>query len=263
MINVCSITNSLGADSLGVVAVLLILSLGAAVVLFYFLKSFAKVENKSFSLGGAVAGFFVIFLLLRSTYFRVTSTDREFGKLSSDEKIARLENEITQLITSKLDNFTIPKGYKSEVSKEFQFGFCFPEDWTFSRFPQQTMYGQAIDLKSAGTTGFSRSVNVVISDISNENQDLSAIFEACLQGVLMLMPNSELIFKENFLLQGLPAIRYRVDYVLNSEIELTVYQIVVADKDKKNVYAISFTTTQSDFESSRVLFDNIASTFRI
>jgi len=46
-----------------VVGVLLILSLVAAVVLFYCLDSFAQVQNKTVSLGGAAAGFVVILVL--------------------------------------------------------------------------------------------------------------------------------------------------------------------------------------------------------
>lgn len=246
-----------------VVGVLLILSLGAAVVLFYFLDSFAQVQNKGVSLGGAAAGFVVIFLLLRDTYFRVTSTEREFKNLSADEKIRILENQIEQLITSKLDNFVIPEGYKPEVSKEFRFGFCYPEYWEFSRFPQQTQYGFARDLKSAERLGFARNVNVIIADISSQEGELDKIYESNLAAVLTLMPNAKLVFKEDFLFQGLAATKYRVDWVTNLGEQLALYQILVADKDRKNLYTLSFTTTQEDFDSSRVLFDNIAGTFRI
>lgn len=250
-------------NSLLVVGVLLILSLGAAVVLFYFLDSFAQIQNKGVSLGGAAAGFVVILLLLRNTYFRVTSTEREFEKLSMDEKIRRLESQIEQLITSKLHNFTVPEGYKPEVSKEFQFGFCYPEDWEFFKFPQQTMYGGARDLKSAERLGFDRNVNVAISDISSQEGDLPEIYESSLAGVLAFMPNAELVFKEESLFQGLPAMKYKVNYVTNLGEQLTLYQIIIADKNRKNLYVISFTTTQEDFDSSRILFDSIASTFRI
>lgn len=246
-----------------VVLVLLILSLVAAVVLFYFLDSFAQVQNKVVSLGGAAAGFVVIFLLLRDTYFRVTSTEREFKKLSTDEKIRRLEAQIEQLITSKLDNFVVPEGYKPEVSKEFQFGFCYPEYWEFSRFPQETLYGFARDLKSAERLGFARNVNVIITDINSWEGELDEIYESCLANVLTVMPNAKLVFKENFLFQGLVARKYRVDWVTNLGEQLALYQILVADKDRKNLYTLSFTTTQEDFDSSRVLFDNIAGTFRI
>lgn len=246
-----------------VVGILLILSLGAAIVLFYFLESFAQVQSKGVSLGGAAAGFVVIFFLLRDTYFRVTSTERKFKNLSSDEKIHRLETQIEQLIASKLDNFIVPQGHKSEISKEFQFGFCYPEDWEFSRFPQQTFYGYAVDPKSAEILGFARNVNIIIDDISKAEVDLRKIYESGLAVALAFIPNAELISKEEFLFQGLPATKRRINYVTNLGEELALYQIFVADRNRKNLYTISFTTTQGDFNSSKALFDNIASTFRI
>ncbi len=246
-----------------VVGSLLILSLVAAVVLFYFLDSFAQIQNKSISLGGAAAGFVVIFILLRDTYFRVTSVERKSKKLSTDEKIHQLEAQIEQLMTAKLDNFTVPKGYKSEVSKEFQFGFCYPKEWEFTRFPQQTFYGFARDLKSAEKLGFARNVNVTIGDISKQEEDLKKIYEEGIKSSLFMLPNAELVFKEDSLFQGLPAMKYRVNYITNDEQQLTLYQILVGDKNKKNLYAISFTTTQEDYNYSKVLFESIASTFRI
>lgn len=246
-----------------VVVILLILSLGAAVVLFYFLDSVAQVQSKGVSLGGAAAGFVVIFLLLRDTYFRVTSTERKFKNLSADEKIHRLETQIEQLIASKLDNFIVPQGYKSEISKEFQFGFCYPEDWQFSRFPQKTFYGLAAGLKSAEILGFARNMNVFIEDISEMEGDLREIYKSSLANALVIIPNTELIFEEEFLLQCLPASKWRINYVTNLGEELALYQISVADKNRKNLYTISFATARGDFDSSKALFDNIASTFRI
>lgn len=244
-----------------VVGILLILSLVASVVLFYFLDSYAQVQNKVMSLGGAVAGFFVIFILLRNTYFRITSVETKFEKSSADEKINKLEEQIEGLIASKLDNFIVPHGYKSEISKEFKFGFCYPKGWEFSKFPKQTFYGFALDSKS--TEEFKKNVNVIIEDISTKKGELSEIYQNTMKNNLAIMPNSELIFKEESLFQGLPALKYRINYTTNLGERLTLYQILVADKDRKNAFIITFTTTQEEFESSRILLDSIASTFRI
>lgn len=246
-----------------VVGILLVMSLFSAFFLFYILDSYARIENKGFSLGGATAGFFIIFLLLRDSYFRVTSTERDFEKISTDEKIRSLESQINHLITSKLDNFIVPDGYKAEVSKEFQFGFCYPEDWEFSKFPQQTIYGVARDLISAKKLGFARNINVIIKDISSQEMDLQQMYEVNLSSTLALIPNPKLIFKEDSLFQGLPAMKSRINYISNLGEQLTVYQIYVADKNRKNLFFITFTTTKEDFDSAKVLFDNMTSTFRI
>ena len=146
------------------------------------------------------------------------------------------------------------------------FGFCYPEDWEFSRFPQQVQYGTALDLKSADRLGVRRNMNVIIDDISSQKVDLDKLYESTLSQVLAYMPNAEIVFKEgDFIFQGLRAMRHRINWKPNTQQgpSISLYQIVVADKDKKNLYSISFTTTQEDFDTSRRLFDNIASTFRL
>lgn len=240
-----------------------ILSLGAAVILFYLLDSFAQIQQKGIKIGGAGAGFVIIFFILRDTYFRIASEEIKTKGISTDEKISKLEAEIERLTVSKLNNFIVPNGYKQEISEEFQFGFCYPEGWQFVKFPEETLYGFVKDFNSFEKIGFARNVNVIISDISIQGNNLNALFESGLDSVLELMPNAKMIFKEDLLFQGLPAMKYRVDYVTNSGQQLTVYQFLVASKDRKYLYTISFTTTQEDFNSSKVLFDNIASTFRI
>ena len=106
-------------------------------------------------------------------------------------------------------------------------------------------------------------MNVIITDISSHEGELDEIYEGSLSVVLTCMPNAKLVFKENSLFQGLAAMKCRVDWVTNLGEQLALYQILVADKGRKNLYTISFTTTQEDFDSSRVLFANIAGTFRI
>ncbi|MGA2310647.1 MAG: PsbP-related protein [Candidatus Bathyarchaeia archaeon] len=247
-----------------IVVVLLIGSLVAAFILFYFLNSYAQIQNKGISIGGAAAGFVIFFLLLRDTYFKVTSTERSFEGKSSEEQIELLQAKIDQLEMSKLDNFTVPKGYKPEVSEEFNFGFCYPQDWTLSR-PRTVLYGIAIDNKATQKPEFNRNLNVNIDQLSNikSDSDLDDAFQTSLECALSVNPTSKLIFKETFLLNGLPATRWKIDYEGKDGRMLTCYQILVADKNRRNIFTISFTCSRETFDSSRALFDNIVSTFRV
>jgi len=196
-------------------------------------------------------------------------TSKLNGKLSSSERIVKYRELIEREIRdSLLINFNVPAGYKPEISEsgKFIFGFCYPEDWAFSKFPEQVRYGAAYDTTSAEKLGFTRNINIVIDNLTDNNIDLSEYYQASLAQVLAFIPNSNLVFKEeDFIFQGLHATRWRIDWKPNIEMKQVVsnYQIVAADKEKKNVYNISFTTTQEDFETSRKLFDNIAATFRI
>ncbi len=244
-------------DFLVVVGILFTLSLIGAVVFFYGLDSLAQIQNKFISLGGAIAGFVVIFILLRSTYFRVTSTEREFGKLSANEKVRNLEKQIEDLLINKFDDFNIPQGYKAEISKEFRFGFCYPEDWGFSRFSELKLYGGAVDEKSGNN------IVIAISDITDQEKELDEIYKAELELQSDLFPKAQVIFRENILFHGLPASKHLLNYETNSGLAISLYQIMVTDKKKQNLYVLSFTTSQGDFNSMRGVFDNIAGTFRL
>jgi hypothetical protein len=249
--------------SLLAVGVLLILSLAAAFVLFYFLESRAQIQNKGITVGGAAAGFMLISLLLRNTYFKLVSEERTLETVSDDERIRSIEEQVQQLVASKLDNFTVPAGYRSEISTEFCFGFCYPSDWKFSRYPQFVMYGSAIDAKSATTLDFARNMNVNIEDIRNRQESLHDLLDAGILLALKLLPNAQSVSADHFLLNGLAAIRSIINYVTNDGRQLSLLSIMVADRDRQKLYTASFTTTTQDFPSSKPLFDDILSTFRM
>lgn len=54
-----------------VVAIIFLLSLLGAFVLFKFLKSYAKIQRKGYQAGGALAGFLLIYAALYSSYDRI------------------------------------------------------------------------------------------------------------------------------------------------------------------------------------------------
>ncbi len=197
------------------------------------------------------------------------SVDSEVMLLSPLQKIAKYRELIEQETRQNLLlNFNVPARYKPEIStlNEFPFGFCYPEEWTFTRFPTQVRYGFAIDPKSEQQLGFSRNINICIDDISDNKNDRKVIYDAGLKDVLALLPNAMLIFKDdNFVFQGFSAAKWIVEWTPQTERNqtLTVYQIVVVGRESKYCYSISFTTTKEDFDRSKYLFDNIANTFRI
>ncbi|MFC1484644.1 hypothetical protein ACFL5M_02290 [Candidatus Neomarinimicrobiota bacterium] len=189
--------------------------------------------------------------------------------ITSLEKIAIYTELIEQETRNNLlMNFNVPDGYTPEISTidKFIFGFSYPKDWGFSRFAEQTQYGIAMDIQSASNIGFGRNVNVMIDDISENKSDLIQIYEKSLDHIMQMVPHATLIFLDkDFIFQGLPAYRHRVDWLPQTQEKqvLSGYQIQVADRNRKNLYTISFTTLKEDFEKSRPVFDNIANTFRL
>ncbi|MCK4488198.1 MAG: hypothetical protein KAU38_15750 [Desulfobacterales bacterium] len=147
------------------------------------------------------------------------------------QKIAKYRELIEQETKNNLlMNFNVPDGYTPEIStiNKFIFGFCYPKDWVFTRLAEQTQYGVAVDIQSADNIGFGRNVNVVIDDISKNTSDLSAIYERALQQVMLIFPKAKLIFKDqDFIFQGLPALRHRVDWLPQTEEKqvVSLYQI--------------------------------------
>ena len=109
-------------------------------------------------------------------------------------------------------------------------------------------------------------MTLVINDIGQSKADPGDIYEQGLQQVLRIFSKAKLVFKEgDFIFQGLPAMRHRIDWTPQAEEKqvISLYQIQVADEKRNNLYTISFTTLKEDFEKSRPVFDNIANTFRI
>lgn len=247
------------ARRLGVVLTLAAMGFLAAFGLFYVLDSAAEIENKGVKLGGAVAGFLVVFGVLQRTYFRQWREEREEKTQSADERIRALEEQIQDLVVAKLDNFIVPEGYEAEVSSEFSFGFAYPSDWDLAKFPKQTQYCFVVDPQPSE---FSRNMNVVIVDISEYGGSLSDLFQSDLQTALDTLNQSVLVSSEGFLFHGLEASRRILNW-RSGDHELSTYQILSVDGSRRNAYTITFTTTQEDFAKSRAVFDNIASTFRL
>lgn len=201
--------------------------------------------------------------------------DYELQSLTPAQRVDKYRQLIMQETSNNLLlNFNIPENYKPEIStmEKYIFGFCYPEKWTFSKPPEQITYGIAVDNESTKDLGFHRNMNIVINDISGVNfktdstNMLEMLYKNSLDTVMSILSKTNLIFYDKELIfQGLSASRWRIDWTPQDENnrDLTTYQIVVADKDRKNLYSITFTTTKDDFEKSQRLFDNIANTFRI
>jgi hypothetical protein len=253
-------------SGLGVVTTLAALSLAAAFVLFKGLESTAVFKSQKADLGGAIAGFVVVFMLLRATYFKdsAESPGEATHARLQELQAALAENEKKRL----LQTMSPPPGFRIEVAADLEvpFAISYPETWSFSILPRQFNYGVAKDEASAKVLGFGRNFNIVINDIARVSAGFDNMVSEARRSLSALIPNSSLMLSESFLLNGLPAARHRFDYTANApdpRPPLTLYQVMLADAQRRYIFTISFTTTTADFGTSRPLFDNILSTFRI
>ena len=189
---------------------------------------------------------------------------------SPTKRLAVLQDLIArETRSSLLANFNVPESYTAEISTidGLPFGFCYPKSWLFTRLPSSLQYGLAIDPQSAQSIGFRRNLNIIVDDISKVDADLDSIYEANLSNSLKLLANAKVVFVDRgFILNGLRALRYRIDWTIKNEQgapqPLSAYQILVANKERKSLYTLTFSTSSEDFEQTRPLFDNISNTFR-
>jgi hypothetical protein len=190
-------------------------------------------------------------------------------KMSSGQKIEYYRRLIAdETRNNLLDNFHVPDGYKAEISTldGFPFGFCYPQEWDYIRFPQMIQYGGAADAKSAGQIGFQRNFNLILQDISNfEIKDLAGFYQEQGASNLALFPGAQMVEEDtDFVLQGLKAYRYRMDFLPNGATQrVSLYQVIVADSERKALYILSFSTTADNFDASRKQFENIINTLRL
>jgi hypothetical protein len=179
-------------------------------------------------------------------------------------------DELQELIKLKiredlLDNFQVPEGFRPEISTDFKFGFCYPKNWRFVRFPQATQYGAAADPEHAkqAKSPIARNVNVIVVDISGNSGDVEELYKTYADQELSVTPNAKRTSAESFLFSGRPAFRQVLRWVDNSGKAIVADQIYVADRPAKNLYVVTFTAAEDDYAASKALFADIASTFRI
>jgi len=86
--------------SIGVVAILFTLSLGAAYILFKILQSSASINKKEYQMGGAIAGFAIIFTMLDVAYERISKSAADATKQQLSTCQATLGNDEAEVSVS-------------------------------------------------------------------------------------------------------------------------------------------------------------------
>lgn len=109
-------------SNLSVVAVLFACSLAAAVVLFKVLQSTAVIQKKEYQVGGAAAGFLIIYATLCGSYAQLQKAPLQAcqTQLAVDER----ELAIQGTVTPPIKNATIVLGIKQvSLADDGRFGF--------------------------------------------------------------------------------------------------------------------------------------------
>ena len=178
--------------------------------------------------------------------------------------------ELQELVNAEiqkefLQTFVVPDGFRSEISSEFKFGFCFPKDWKFSRFPKSTQYGFILDTGETTDkkTDFVSNVNVIITDISSYEGEIRDLLRAFADQELKITPNAIRVSEGFILPGGRSGYHQMMDWVDNEGRDLSADQTFVVDKFAKTLFVITCTATHAEFEHVRKSFEDIISTFRV
>lgn len=105
----------------------------AAWLLYGILSSTGVVTSKGFQLGGAAAGFVVIFWIshriLTSLFTQHADRIRTDTIARQQEKISELNDTITRLRSGELPPVVCPEGYAPIVSRDNGIALAWPSDW--------------------------------------------------------------------------------------------------------------------------------------
>jgi hypothetical protein len=109
---------------LAVLAIIVVLSLVVATVLFGVLDSTGFVESRYVKFGGAAAGFFASLYFLQRAYERMEKRYTDAENLAS-------ENRVLKQTLSRFDvpQFDVPPSFAPYIDHEHRMLYCYPDEW--------------------------------------------------------------------------------------------------------------------------------------
>jgi len=113
--------------SLIALTIICLLSLFVTYILFKFLYSSASVEYKYFILGGAIAGFFVVYKMLDKTFYKLLNSGISLYKKSSTDKIKILEDKICDILFKEFNQKEPPFRMQRYINTDYKFSICYPD----------------------------------------------------------------------------------------------------------------------------------------
>lgn len=213
-----------------------------AVVLFSYLESYAEVANPTYRVGGAVAGFFVVFVTLVTAYSRLVA-----------KPASKLMTEASRAITK-------PKGFREYRLPESGYSIYYPEKWELvekPHFPSVSFDGENGSNIIIGTAKANKGL---ISDFLENNA--SQYFGS-------KKKSFEELYKDYKVLEGRTIALHGVQCPMLIG-EMTVghhtvrhMQIAYLDVKGEKLHVITCSAHSHLFEKVRPLFEKIVSTFQI
>jgi len=215
------------------------LSLVGAVVLFHYLESYAEVVNPAYRLGGAVAGYFVIFVTLLTAYSRL------IAKPSST------------VIKEALKGISKPRGLTEYKDVSRGFSTYYPKKWNVSEAdfpPVEFERGDGPSLNIVTQAVEKKNLQRVEKDPSMLTDFLESVWKA-------MFPDVEIIDKGTIALLGVRCPKFVSRKPIGS-LNLRQTQIAYLDIPTKRLHVITWTVSETEYNELSPIFEKILSTFR-
>lgn len=218
------------------------MSLVASVVLFSYLESHAEVVNPTYRLGGAIAGFFVIFVTLCYTYSKLIA-----------KPPSEMAKEAARAITK-------PRGFREYKSSARGFLIYYPKEWEVreSQLVPPVFFER----------GDGPSVNIVTDKAEEKllqdiEKDASAFSEFYGDVFENMFKDCKVLEKSTIALHGVQCPMYAIERKIKDVVVRQV-QIAYLDVAAKKIHWMTFSADASgEYEDLRPLFQKMISTFRV
>jgi len=113
--------------SLIALTIISLLSLFITYILFKFLYSTSSVDYKYFILGGAIAGFFVVYKMLDKTFYKLLNSGISLYNKSNIEKVKILENKLNDVLFKEFSDIDPPFRMERYINTDYKFSICYPD----------------------------------------------------------------------------------------------------------------------------------------
>lgn len=225
-------------------------SLLAAYVLYGVLKSTGTFENKGAQLGGAAAGFVIVFLLSSSVFSNMLKRlhDNQKDSESEDAKITikRLQATIDELISVQFSPGFIPAGFAGHTAREEGLAYAYPIDWQPKNEKSIGQYFRSPIQSQGKPELFNGNIMVTIVPISSapsgqpQNQEsIDAILDANRDGVAKLY-SAQNVTSEKIFVAGLAGRRYRGNFIhFESKAAVSFDLILVLEPQSSRLFCFS------------------------
>lgn len=215
-------------------------SLIGAVVFFSVLKSYAEVVSPPYRLGGAIAGFIVIFYALCKAYSSLVA-----------KPASKLMKEAAKAITK-------PQGFREYRSVERGFSIYYPKKWEMS----EEMSMEVMLRREDGLNVHIATQKASKKAIRALETDPSVYFVFIEKTLEMLFKGVRTLEKTTTALHGIQCPTFITEKKMGGK-TLRQIQVVYLDAKGEKLHFITWTTSKAEYEDLKPLFEKILSTFQI